>query len=77
MIREIEIINMIQSISGINPVKMETSFVELGMDSTGVLELLIEIEVKYNLDVLTNELSIDDLQTVKDLYDFVLRLMNT
>ncbi|GEM_PF-7094746 len=77
MIQEIEIIDMIQSISGNTPVKMEKSFVELGMDSTGILEILIEIEVKYNLDVLTNELSIDDLQTVKDLYDFVLRLMNT
>lgn len=76
MIRESEILEMIQKLIGVSKVGMETSFVELSMDSTGILELLIEIEVKYNVDVLTNDLSIDGFQTVKDLYDYVLRLMS-
>jgi len=52
-------------------VTADTSFIELEMDSTQLVELLIEFEILLDIDVLDANLNLDRLQTVGEVYQYL------
>jgi acyl carrier protein len=54
---------------------LNQSFEELGLDSTNVIELLIEFELEFNIDILDDNLNLDDIDTLKDAYDYLSNLI--
>jgi acyl carrier protein len=68
------ILDLVKKISNKSEIQMNTSFLELGMDSTNLVELLIESEILFNIDVLDNSLNLDEFQTVSDVYEYIRRL---
>lgn len=66
-----KIINAIKQLSGTSEVMLSTSFSELGMDSTTIVELLIECEVMFDIDVLSSDLNLDEFIFVEDVCKFL------
>ncbi|SDN48848.1 acyl carrier protein [Fictibacillus solisalsi] len=56
--------------------ELDQSFEELGLDSTNVIELLIEFEMEYDVDILDDNLNLDDIHTLKDAYDYLSNLID-
>lgn len=75
MFTEEMLIDVIRKISGQEEIRLHTEFVDLNMDSVGILESLIELELLLDIDVLDEELVFNDLKTVKDIYDFVSKMV--
>lgn len=44
---------------------------ELGLDSTNIVEILIECELIFDIDVLDNDLNLDDFTTVEDIINYI------
>ncbi|MDM5335846.1 hypothetical protein QUF84_00855 [Fictibacillus enclensis] len=59
-----------------NPMSLtlDTSFQEMDMDSTNIVELLIEFEILLNTDILNQELNLDDFSTLQDIHDYLKKL---
>ncbi|RHW32550.1 phosphopantetheine-binding protein [Oceanobacillus profundus] len=72
-----EFIEVAKEIVESDKLELESSFKELGMDSTHVIELLIEYEVEYNIDILDDNLNLDDIKTLGDAYDYISKLVST
>ena len=72
-----EFIEVAKEIVESDKLELESSFKELGMDSTHVIELLIEYEVEYNIDILDDNLNLDDIKTLGDAYDYISKLEST
>lgn len=68
------LIKIVQDLSGNENVDFDTTFAELGLDSTNIVEILIEIEMILDKDVLDADLNFDYLVSVKDVYDYANRL---
>ncbi|MBU8772063.1 phosphopantetheine-binding protein [Cytobacillus oceanisediminis] len=69
------IIDTVKKISGIENISMETQFSSLEMDSVSVLEALIELEIMLNIDVLDEDLEFNNLVIVRDLYDYIAKII--
>lgn len=74
MFKPEELIKIVQDLSGCENVDLDTTFAELGLDSTSIVEILIEIELILDKDVLDADLDFDYLVSVKDVYDYANRL---
>ncbi|MCM3399737.1 phosphopantetheine-binding protein [Oceanobacillus profundus] len=72
-----EFIEVAKEIVESDKLELESSFKELGMDSTHVIELLIEYEIEYNIDILDDNLNLDDIKTLGDAYDYISKLVST
>ena len=72
-----EFIEVAKEIVESDKLELESSFKELGMDSTHVIELLIEYEIEYNIDILDDNLNLDDIKTLGDAYDYISKLEST
>lgn len=72
-----EFIEVAKEIVESDKLELESSFKELGMDSTHVIELLIEYEVEYNIDILDDNLNLDDIKTLGDAYDYISKLVSS
>ncbi|KEQ25401.1 phosphopantetheine-binding protein [Paenibacillus tyrfis] len=68
------LLDIIRTISGKERITPETSFVELEMDSTNLVEVLIELEMVMNVDILDANLNFYEMEKVSDVYDYVARL---
>lgn len=44
---------------------------EIGLDSTNIVEILIECELIFDIDVLDNDLNLDDFNTVEDIINYI------
>lgn len=44
---------------------------ELGLDSANIVEILIECELIFDIDVLDNDLNLDDFNTVEDIINYI------
>ncbi|MEH6989563.1 acyl carrier protein [Cytobacillus firmus] len=44
---------------------------ELGLDSTNIVEILIECELIFDIDVLDNDLNLDDFNNVEDIINYI------
>ncbi|SDZ37904.1 acyl carrier protein [Bacillus sp. 166amftsu] len=55
---------------------LQSSLQELGLDSTNIVEILIECELLFDIDVLDNDLNLDDFKNVEDIIDYIEKLMN-
>ncbi|SIA43721.1 Phosphopantetheine attachment site [Mycobacteroides abscessus subsp. abscessus] len=74
MFKPEDLIKIVQDLSGCENVDLDTTFAELGLDSTSIVEILIEIELILDKDVLDADLDFDYLVSVKDVYDYANRL---
>jgi acyl carrier protein len=74
MLKPEDLFRMVQEICGKAEIDFDTTFSELGLDSTNIVEILIEIEMILDKDVLDAELNLDSFITIKDVYDYVKRL---
>ena len=72
-----EFIEVAKEIVESDKLELESSFKELGMDSTHIIELLIEYEIEYNIDILDDNLNLDDIKTLGDAYDYISKLVST
>lgn len=72
-----EFIEVAKEIVESDKLELESSFKELGMDSTHVIELLIEYEIEYNIDILDDNLNLDDIKTLGDAYDYISKLVSS
>ncbi|WP_214482986.1 phosphopantetheine-binding protein [Bacillus sp. SM2101] len=70
-------LNIVEGIIDKENVKFESTFEELDMDSTSVIELLIEFEMEYNIDILDDNLNLDDVNTLSDAYDYLSKLLSS
>jgi D-alanine--poly(phosphoribitol) ligase subunit 2 len=53
----------------------ETDLIEAGLlDSLALVELLLQLEQEFNIDVVVADLEVDDFRTVKSIATFVTRL---
>ncbi|GLI08257.1 hypothetical protein YDYSG_42870 [Paenibacillus tyrfis] len=68
------LLDIIRTISGKEKITPESSFVELEMDSTNLVEVLIELEMVMNVDILDANLNFYEMEKVSDVYDYVARL---
>lgn len=68
-----EFLNVVKTISGKDDVSLDSMFVDLDMDSTLVIESIIEIEILLNIDLLDAAMDLNDFKTVNDLWEYVLR----
>ncbi|MFS0836953.1 phosphopantetheine-binding protein [Paenibacillus sp. 1P03SA] len=64
-------LEVIQKIGGLDNVEMNTNFLEKGIDSVKVVEILIEFEMMFNIDVLDDQLNLDELSTPKRIQDYI------
>ncbi|MEC0248517.1 phosphopantetheine-binding protein [Paenibacillus chitinolyticus] len=71
-----KVIELTSSVSGRGDVTADTVFEELGLDSSGVLELLIEFEILLDTDVLNEELNLYEFEKVSDMHRYLLRLVS-
>lgn len=72
MLEEISFLSLVKDIAKLEHVNMDKSFQELGMDSTNIVELLIECEIQLDIDLLDADMNLDDFKTLQDAYDFIL-----
>ncbi|GAA4726430.1 acyl carrier protein [Brevibacillus fulvus] len=75
MIQTEQILEIVKKISGRPTAEMSSSFAELGMSSTNIVEMLIEFEMIFDVDVLDENLNIFELQTVQEAHDYINRLV--
>ncbi|PWW03203.1 phosphopantetheine binding protein [Paenibacillus cellulosilyticus] len=68
-----EIISIIKRLNNIGEILEDTLFAELELDSTHIVELLVEIEIMLNIDVLDDQLNLDELLTIRDVHEYILR----
>jgi acyl carrier protein len=71
------VINIVKQISGMETCTLNTEFIELDMDSTKIIEVLIELEIHFDRDMLDGELNLDTFVKVQDLYDYVFDIINS
>ncbi|WP_217559657.1 phosphopantetheine-binding protein [Paenibacillus sp. GbtcB18] len=64
-------LEVIQKIGGLDSVAIDTNFLEKGIDSVKIVEILIEFEMMFNIDVLDDQLNLDELSTPKHIQDYV------
>ncbi|MGM1049394.1 MAG: phosphopantetheine-binding protein [Bacillota bacterium] len=58
-------------VSGLDHVEMSSTFMELEIESTQVVEMLIECEIILGIDLLEDELNLDDMRTLEDAFLYV------
>jgi len=57
-----------------NKLDDDTSFMDEGIvDSMGIMELIVFIEETYKIDVEDDEIEPDNLDSVNNLYNFIMR----
>ncbi|MGX4583742.1 phosphopantetheine-binding protein [Paenibacillus chitinolyticus] len=71
-----KVIELTSNVSGRGDVTADTVFEELGLDSSGVLELLIEFEILLDTDILNEELNLYEFEKVSDMHRYLLRLVS-
>jgi len=71
-----EVLEVIKKIAGLTEIDECSVLQELDVDSTILLEILIELEIQLDIDLLDEQLDLDALQTGKDIYDFLRLIMN-
>ncbi|MBO8162738.1 MAG: acyl carrier protein [Brevibacillus sp.] len=70
------VIEIVKTVSGREDVHFETDLNELEMNSVKLIEMLIELEMTFDVDVLDEQLDLDELNRVCDVYDFMNRLLS-
>ncbi|MFC5407336.1 phosphopantetheine-binding protein [Cohnella soli] len=75
MLTEKMMIDTVQKICGDKEATLETRFQELDMDSTNVIEILVELEIALNIDILDDSLNLDNFSTLKDAFDYISRIV--
>ncbi|MFD2673322.1 phosphopantetheine-binding protein [Marinicrinis sediminis] len=71
MLEQTQLIDMIKQISGREEVKLEDTFEALEMDSTNIVELLIEMEMVLDIDILDANLNLYDMIRVADVEAYI------
>jgi len=69
--------NVIGNIAGIEDLEDDASFAELGMDSSAVLEVLIEFELLLEIDLLSDSLNLTDFVTLADIANYLNQLLES
>ncbi|PZD96813.1 alanine-phosphoribitol ligase [Paenibacillus sambharensis] len=76
MLTETVFFDTVRQVCGRDDIGMSTAFTDLDIDSTQVIELLIEFEIVLNIDVLDDRLNLDEMRTFQDVYDYLAHLMS-
>lgn len=68
------LLNVVRQISNQTEVTADSSFTELGMDSTNLVEVLIELEMILDMDILDANLNFYEMEKVSHMFDYVLSI---
>jgi acyl carrier protein len=74
MISKDQLLGVIRQVSGKEQADMDSTFEALEMDSTNIVEVLIELEMVMDIDILDANVNLYELQTVADVYNYVDKL---
>ncbi|WP_127531404.1 hypothetical protein [Paenibacillus kobensis] len=77
MMQTEDFLKVIGEIAGRTDIVMESSIAELGLDSTHVVEMLIELEIMHNVDLLHADMNLDELHVLWDIFDYVQKALGT
>ncbi|UFJ42417.1 phosphopantetheine-binding protein [Brevibacillus humidisoli] len=69
------VIEIVKNISGRDDVHFESDLLDLDMNSVKLIEMLIELEMTFDVDVLDEQLNLDELNRVCDVYEYMNRLL--
>lgn len=76
MLKKETMLQLVKQMSNVEQIDMEMLFSEIGMDSTQVIELLIELEIMFNIDLLDERLNFDEMVRVVDIFDYINHVLN-
>ncbi|MEK3788522.1 MULTISPECIES: phosphopantetheine-binding protein [Paenibacillus] len=68
------LLNVVRQISNQTEVTADSAFTELGMDSTNLVEVLIELEMILDMDILDANLNFYEMEKVSHMFDYVLSI---
>lgn len=69
------VMEIVKNISGRDDVQFDSNLLDLDMNSVKLIELLIELEITFDVDVLDEQLNLDELNRVSDVYEYMNRLL--
>ncbi len=76
MISEEQFIHIIKQVCGKEHVEMDSTLDALDMDSTNMVELLIEVELLLDRDILDANVNLYEWTKVADIYGYLAQLPN-
>jgi acyl carrier protein len=74
MISKEQLLDVIRQVSGSEQVDLDSTFEALDMDSTNVVEALIELEMIMDVDILDANVNLYEMHKVSDVYNYVNKL---
>ncbi|MGA5691439.1 hypothetical protein [Cytobacillus pseudoceanisediminis] len=70
MVNEETVLKIVKDFSQKEEVELDSFFSDLELDSTNLVEILIELEILLDVDLMTEDLNLDGLLQVKDFYEY-------
>ena len=67
------VLSTVRKVSGITELQLDSKFPELGLDSTNVLEMLIEFEILLDIDLLAEDMNLDEILSPLDILEYIRR----
>lgn len=77
MVTKQQVIEIIQRVSGKEQVELNSTFEALDMDSTNIVEVLIELEMVLDMDILDANVNLYEMATVEDMYTYLSSLTSS
>ncbi|WP_128895434.1 hypothetical protein [Longirhabdus pacifica] len=74
MITQEQMVDIVKQVSGDLEVTMNSTFEKLNMDSTNIVEILIEVEMVMDMDILDSNINLYEMLSVKDIYNYLKEL---
>ncbi|GIQ69325.1 acyl carrier protein [Xylanibacillus composti] len=74
MVSKEQLIEVVKRVCGKEEVEAESAFETLGMDSTNIVEVLIELEMVLDMDILDANVNLYEMVTVADMYNYLASL---
>ncbi|CAM4435091.1 phosphopantetheine-binding protein [Paenibacillus tarimensis] len=71
MFSQKQLISLVEERCGLQNLSLDSEFAKIGLDSTAIIDLMIELEVILNIDVLDNRLQLDEMIRLGDVYEYV------
>lgn len=77
MVTKQQVIEIIQRVSGKEQVELNSTFEALDMDSTNIVEVLIELEMVLDMDILDANVNLYEMATIEDMYTYLSSLTSS
>ncbi len=74
MVSKEQLIEIVQRVCEKEQVELDSSFEALEMDSTNIVEVLIELEMVLDMDILDANVNLYEMDKIGDMYDYLATL---